>query len=174
MRKRRKNVIIFVVGCLLGVLLEHILNRKVEVNQIDAKHFSKPPSDSYIIKNNAIFHNNATLLYDSGSTAKRYFEVIPILCWVLTQKETLHTKAQSIKDTWGKRCNVLLFFSSENDKDFPAISLGVKEGLLYVDNSHHLLFAYNSTDSKDKINFSRVLPIITEGGEVGNPIYFLK
>jgi len=128
MRKRRKSIIIFVVGCLLGALLEHILNKKVEINQFDIEQLSTPLSGSFTIKNNAIYNNNATLLYDSGSTAERYFEVIPILCLVLTHKETLYTKAQSVKDTWGRRCNVLLFFSSEDDKDFPAISLGVKEG----------------------------------------------
>ena len=40
----------------------------------------------------------------------------------------LAARAKSVKDTRGKRCNMLLFFSSKADSSFPAIGLNVEEG----------------------------------------------
>lgn len=51
-----------------------------------------------------------------------------VLCWVMTHPGNLYTKGQAVKDTWGKRCNILLFMSSKEDKDFPAVGLDVPEG----------------------------------------------
>ena len=51
-----------------------------------------------------------------------------ILCWIPTSPTNLAARAKSVKDTWGKRCDMLLFFSSKADSSFPAIGLNVGEG----------------------------------------------
>ena len=51
-----------------------------------------------------------------------------ILCWIMTSPTNLHVKGKAVKETWGKRCDILLFMSSEADPDFPAIGLDVGEG----------------------------------------------
>ena len=57
-------------------------------------------------------------------------ETIKILCLVMTQPSNLRTKAQAVKDTWGKRCNKLLFISSVADPVLPALGFNTPEGLL--------------------------------------------
>ena len=51
-----------------------------------------------------------------------------ILCWIPTSPNNLVERAKSVKDTWGKRCDMLLFFSSTEDATIPVIGLNVKEG----------------------------------------------
>ena len=54
---------------------------------------------------------------------------IRILCWVMTSPKALPIKGKPVKETWGKRCNIFLFMSSQADSNFPdAIGLNVKEG----------------------------------------------
>lgn len=62
------------------------------------------------------------------SVADALYRKVRILCWVMTGPANHETKAKHVKATWGKRCNILLFMSSQEDKSLPAIALKVKEG----------------------------------------------
>ena len=55
--------------------------------------------------------------------AKALERKIKILCWVLISQDRLPTQGKAIKETWGKRCTVLLFLSNRDDKDYGAINL---------------------------------------------------
>ncbi|XP_055356103.1 glycoprotein-N-acetylgalactosamine 3-beta-galactosyltransferase 1-like [Paramacrobiotus metropolitanus] len=54
-----------------------------------------------------------------------------ILCWVLTQPDNKE-KAYAVKRTWGKRCDTLIFVSSVNDTDLPAVDSQVFEDRRYL------------------------------------------
>eukprot|EP00794_Sanderia_malayensis_P010678 gene10678-11811_t len=64
----------------------------------------------------------------NDSVARKLKKEVRILCWILTSPKTLHTKGKAVRDTWGKRCNKLIFMSSKDDPSYPAINLNVTEG----------------------------------------------
>ncbi|KAM9785531.1 glycoprotein-N-acetylgalactosamine 3-beta-galactosyltransferase 1-A [Neosynchiropus ocellatus] len=53
---------------------------------------------------------------------------VRVLCWVMTGPYSLKTKARHVRATWTRHCNVVVFMSSVEDPDFPAVGLGTKEG----------------------------------------------
>ncbi|KAH8297572.1 hypothetical protein KR054_003244 [Drosophila jambulina] len=50
-----------------------------------------------------------------------------ILCMVLTMPKHHQTKAAEVKLTWGRRCNKLVFISSQEDKELGAIDIHLVE-----------------------------------------------
>ncbi|KAK6617834.1 hypothetical protein RUM43_014062 [Polyplax serrata] len=60
--------------------------------------------------------------------AKQMAEKVRLLCWVMTQPASHEKKAKHVKNTWGRRCNYLIFMSTESDYRLPAVRLKVKEG----------------------------------------------
>ncbi|KAL0268484.1 UNVERIFIED_CONTAM: hypothetical protein PYX00_010412 [Menopon gallinae] len=55
-------------------------------------------------------------------------EKVRLLCWIMTQPSSHEKKARHVRNTWGRRCNYLIFMSTESDYSLPAIRLKVKEG----------------------------------------------
>jgi len=86
-----------------------------------------------------ILFNDLDSLHHKGGdkVARLLSKKIRVLCWIMTQPKTLWTKAQAVKDTWGKRCNVLVFMSSVEDKKFPVVGLNVPEGKLLCLKYYH-------------------------------------
>ena len=55
-------------------------------------------------------------------------ERVSVLCLVMAQPKNLRTKAVAVKNTWGRRCNKLLFISSVPDRQLPALGFNTTEG----------------------------------------------
>ena len=50
------------------------------------------------------------------SLATNLTKEVRVLCWIMTNPKNHKTKAIHVKETWGQRCNILLFMSSESGK----------------------------------------------------------
>ncbi|XP_071108389.1 glycoprotein-N-acetylgalactosamine 3-beta-galactosyltransferase 1-B-like [Haliotis cracherodii] len=51
-----------------------------------------------------------------------------ISCWVMTNPKNLESRSRYIQMTWGKRCDRVVFISSETNTTFPAVGINVLEG----------------------------------------------
>ena len=63
--------------------------------------------------NNNIFETPN--LIDEVAESKALVKKIRILCWIMTSPKS-HNKAKVVRDTWGRRCNILVFISSEEGR----------------------------------------------------------
>ncbi|XP_064456414.1 glycoprotein-N-acetylgalactosamine 3-beta-galactosyltransferase 1-like [Ornithodoros turicata] len=64
---------------------------------------------------------------DEDRVAQILKKRVRLLCWVMTNPANHAKKAKHVKATWGRRCNVLLFMSSQLDPELPTIALPVHE-----------------------------------------------
>lgn len=75
-------------------------------------------TDEYVTKSPDL---NTTL-------ADKLYDEVKILCWILTGPANHEKKAIHVKNTWGSRCNKLIFMSTKEDTELGAVKLPVGEG----------------------------------------------
>ncbi|CAO1369074.1 unnamed protein product [Diamesa hyperborea] len=105
-------------GILIGILLANYFVLYV-------KNYVKTSSELITLNSSQVLTNDD--LYDR-TIADEMFKKVRVLCWVMTNPSNHKTKAIHVKNTWGKRCNKLLFMSSETDLELGAVALPVDEG----------------------------------------------
>ncbi|XP_064553431.1 uncharacterized protein LOC135438844 [Drosophila montana] len=69
------------------------------------------------------------------TVAKQLYKQVRILCVLLTYPHNYEKVAKSIRQTWGRRCNKLIVFSSRTQKSatgVPTVALNVTEGYDYL------------------------------------------
>ena len=75
-----------------------------------------------------VFHDDPTVHLEEEEQAQGLTKGVRVLCWIMTGPANHKTKAAHVKATWGRRCNTLLFMSSQEDAELGSIGLGVPEG----------------------------------------------
>ncbi|KAK2180650.1 hypothetical protein NP493_433g01011 [Ridgeia piscesae] len=67
----------------------------------------------------------------------------------MTCPSKLESRARHVRDTWGKRCNVLLFASDYMNKTFPTINITVPPGREHLTMKTRKAFDYISEHHRD-------------------------
>lgn len=65
---------------------------------------------------------------EDSQVADMLYQKVRVLCWVMTGPYNLQSRAQHVRATWSRHCNIVVFMSSVDDPDFPTVGLGTKEG----------------------------------------------
>ncbi|CAL1532603.1 unnamed protein product [Lymnaea stagnalis] len=65
---------------------------------------------------------------DNDAIVKNLFKTVRVACWIMTSPSNLDKKAIHVKNTWTKRCNVVVFISSERNDRFPTVGVNASEG----------------------------------------------
>lgn len=82
-----------------------------------------PDNETIIIgselkKESATENTPIALSGNRTSLADKLYKRVRILCLIITNPGNRESRAQHVKKTWGKRCNKLIFMSSEEGNGF--------------------------------------------------------
>lgn len=145
-----KSLLYLAIGLIIGI--EFTL---VVFNQTDQCHTmitiqetppkihneGNPISDPEVFQQN-IWKDDANEQNSDNNIVEYLFNTTRVLCWIMTQPDYHQSRAIHIRNTWGRRCNTLLFMSSQADETLPSIALPVEEGPDHLWNKTRLALKY--------------------------------
>lgn len=70
---------------------------------------------SFSASNNSGSDEVKNILRGNETLADFLYREVRVLCFVVTSPDNLRKKAIHVRDTWGKRCNKILFMTSPNN-----------------------------------------------------------
>ena len=82
------------------------------------------------------------MFLDDASIADYLHRKVRVLCWIMTCPKRLSSRAKTVKDTWGQRCDTLLFASDIYDQSFPTINISVLSGRTHLVDKTVMAFDY--------------------------------
>ncbi|XP_068013177.1 glycoprotein-N-acetylgalactosamine 3-beta-galactosyltransferase 1 isoform X1 [Melanerpes formicivorus] len=119
----------FVCYLLFSIILEEQAKIQPHILHNDPHGQHSAETDNIQLQGQMNFNADSGQHKDENKNiAEGLYQKVKILCWVMTGPQNLEKKAKHVKATWAQRCNKILFMSSEENKDFPAVGLETKEG----------------------------------------------
>lgn len=112
MSQRSITIYSYILGTLSGILIATMIVKYLQFEEL-LQETTRPMYD-------------ASHEQTSAATLDLSDEV-RILCFVLTHPPNHGTKATAVKETWGKRCNKLLFVSTDLAPDLDVVLVNVTE-----------------------------------------------
>lgn len=88
------------------------------------------------------FHEEDDRLIYNDTLAKLMYDKVKVLCMVMTYPENHKTKAIHVKNLWGKRCNKIVFMSSEIDLQLDTVALPIENTRAALWNKTKASFRY--------------------------------
>ncbi|KAG7308898.1 hypothetical protein JYU34_006168 [Plutella xylostella] len=122
----RKFVLTLVIGISAGFSFAYILLTSTGLRGL-SQALPRPSAQQKFIKVDTHSADEPAHKDEDRSVADALAQRVRVLCWVMTHPKNHQAKAAHVKATWGKRCNILLFMSTEEDPSLPSIKLPVQE-----------------------------------------------
>lgn len=148
---KKQPLFIFTVGFIAGCCLIHICSTPLTIDRFDTylaqNRFNLRISNEPSSTPEAIIDEDThEYPWDNSTVADEIKKEVRLLCWVMTNPNNHKKKARHVKRTWGKRCNILLFMSSEFDDELPTVKLNVGEGRenLWMKVKEAFTYVYNN------------------------------
>ncbi|XP_039963709.1 glycoprotein-N-acetylgalactosamine 3-beta-galactosyltransferase 1-like isoform X1 [Bactrocera tryoni] len=116
-----RNVVCLLIGLIVGVRLTDFWDY-VKLQQLS----------SNVRLNYTNLTQSLTSAQDAEALPEFLFNNTRVLCWIMTMPENHLKRAVHIRNTWGKRCNKLLFMSTKADSFLDTVVLDVPEGRDYL------------------------------------------
>ncbi|XP_054733660.1 glycoprotein-N-acetylgalactosamine 3-beta-galactosyltransferase 1-like [Anastrepha obliqua] len=126
-----RNAICLLIGLIVGVRLTDFWD------YVKLQRLSKNERLNY-----TNFTHTYALAQDADTLPEYLFNNTRVLCWVMTMPENHLERAVHIRNTWGRRCNKLLFMSTEKDDFLETVRLEVPEGRDYLWHKTRAAFKY--------------------------------
>ncbi|XP_067642690.1 glycoprotein-N-acetylgalactosamine 3-beta-galactosyltransferase 1-like [Eurosta solidaginis] len=127
-----KNIICLLLGLIVGIRLTDFWDY-VKLQQ---------HCGSSECCNQAKSSKDRLLTQDVHTLSEYLFNKTRVLCWIMTMPENHLKRAIHIRNTWGKRCNKLLFMSTKVDRFLNTVRLDVSEGRDYLWHKTRAAFKY--------------------------------
>ncbi|XP_046371157.2 glycoprotein-N-acetylgalactosamine 3-beta-galactosyltransferase 1-like [Haliotis rufescens] len=106
-----------------------------------------------------------------------------ISCWIMTNPKNLESRSRYIQMTWGKRCDRVVFISSETNTTFPTVGIKVSEGRNHLTEKtlggYHYVYEHHLDDcdwffkaDDDTYLIAENLRLFLAQFDTNKPIYF--